>query len=72
VQEVLGSFDADWQKTIEAFLVDEFKDAVDSVVNLRNKIAHGESVGVTYQTISEYYIRVQRVVDKVADLCVPH
>jgi hypothetical protein len=71
VQDILGRFDPDWQRTIGAFLVDESKDAVDSVVNLRNKIAHGESVGVTYQTIADYYKRVQRLVDNVADLCAP-
>lgn len=71
VQDILGSFDAEWQDHIDAILKDEAKDALDSVVNVRNKIAHGESVGITYQTISQYYIQVQRVVDKIADLCAP-
>ena len=44
VQELLGSFDTGWQKEIEKFLIDERKDAVDSIVALRNAIAHGGSV----------------------------
>jgi hypothetical protein len=71
LQNLLGSFDPDWRQTLESFLVDELKDAVDSIVNLRNTIAHGGSVGLTYQRISDYYARVQRVVDRIADLCAP-
>jgi RiboL-PSP-HEPN len=71
LQNLLGSFDPDWRQTLESFLVDELKDAVDSIVNLRNTIAHGGSVGLTYQRISDYYARVQRVVDRIAELCAP-
>jgi hypothetical protein len=53
------------------FLVDERKDAVDSVVSLRNSIAHGQSVGITYIRVLRYYEQIQKVIDHVADLCVP-
>jgi hypothetical protein len=68
---LMGDFDADWRNSLEAFVVDDLKDAVDSVVALRNKIAHGESVGVTYQTIVKYYARIQKVVEHMTDLCDP-
>lgn len=68
---LLNSFDAEWGRQLECFLVDEFKDAVDSVVNLRNQIAHGGSVGVTYQSVLNYYYRIIRVVNYIADICVP-
>ena len=71
LQELLGSFNPDWRRDLEEFLVDERKDAVDSVIALRNNIAHGESVGLTYNRIDEYYRQVQLVVDRVRDLCVP-
>jgi len=71
LEELLGAFDPDWRKELEGFLVDDLKDAVDGVVELRNKIAHGESVGVTYQRIADYYLRVQRVVERIADICIP-
>lgn len=67
----LGNFNPDWRQSLESFLTGELKDAVDGVINLRNKIAHGESVGITYQRVVDYYERVQRVVDRIADLCVP-
>lgn len=71
LQDLLGSFDPDWRKNAEGFLVDELKDAVDSIVDLRNTIAHGNSVSVTYHRVSDYYQCVQQVIDKIADLCVP-
>jgi hypothetical protein len=66
---LLGDFDQGWRISLEGILVDDLKDAVDSVVNLRNTIAHGDSVGVTYQTVVDYYLRVQNVVDHIANLC---
>lgn len=71
LKDLLGDFDPEWRTLLEARLTGELKDAVDGVVSLRNKIAHGDSVGVTYSTISDYYARVQKVVDYIADLCVP-
>jgi hypothetical protein len=68
---LLGSFDPDWRRDMEPFLVDELKDAVDSIVNLRNTIAHGRFAGVTFSRVSDYYKRVDRVVTRIADLCAP-
>jgi RiboL-PSP-HEPN len=66
--QLVGSFNADWRASVEEFLVDERKEAVDSVVALRNQIAHGESVGVTYVRIKAYYDAVREVVSFVANL----
>lgn len=71
VQELLGSFDPAWQQELEEFLVDERKDAIDSIVSLRNVIAHGGSVGLTYSRILAYYQHAQQVVDRVGKICVP-
>ncbi len=38
LQNLLGSFDPDWRQTLESFLVDELKDAVNSLVDLRNRM----------------------------------
>ena len=69
IQELLGDFDADWRKELEGFLGDEQKDAIDSIVNQRNIIAHGGSVEITYRRIEKYYQRAQDVIDQVAELC---
>jgi hypothetical protein len=66
--KLLGSFDPDWRRTLESTLATEHKAAVDSVVSLRNNIAHGATVGVTYQRIHEYYLRVKQVINDVPSI----
>lgn len=71
ILDLLGSFDVAWRSDLDAFLVDEYKDAVDSVIALRNTISHGRFVGITMTRVRDYYARVWTVVDHIADLCVP-
>lgn len=63
--QLIGSFDPKWRIELEKFIDGARKDALDSVVDLRNKIAHGESVGVTYVRIREYYQRIAEIIDYV-------
>lgn len=71
LRDILGDFDSEWGGRFETGIDSELKDGVNAVVDLRNKIAHGDSVGVTYRTVADYYIRVKKVIDYIADLCVP-
>jgi hypothetical protein len=70
--QLLGSFDEGWRKDLEAHLVNEYKDAVDSVITLRHTVAHGQNAGgVTLVRIQNYYDRVKHVVNHAANLCIP-
>lgn len=69
--EILGSFDSEWRHDIEAFLSDEYRDALDGIVDLRNTIAHGRFVGVTMTRVQAYYGKIKAVVEEVSRLCVP-
>lgn len=69
--ELFGSFDLNWKLDLEAYIVDEYKDALDSVVNLRHTIAHGRFAGVTMISVQSYYDRVKKVVDHVGEMCLP-
>ncbi|WP_147328120.1 HEPN domain-containing protein [Duganella sp. BJB476] len=51
-----------WQKLLDELLVDEAKDAINSIVALRHSIAHGQSADVTYERVSRYYKQVKRVI----------
>lgn len=62
---LLGSFDSQWRSAIESYLVDEKKEAVNSLVGLRHKIAHGESVGTTFFQIEKYFKEVDKLVDQI-------
>jgi len=69
--DLVGSFNPDWRVDLEGFLVDEYKDAINSVVNLRHTVAHGRYTGVTMVSVQDYYARVKTVVDHISNLCIP-
>ena len=69
IQELLSDFDSDWRKAFDELLLDEERDAVNSIVDQRNKVAHGGSVGLTYLRVKTYYKQAQRVIELVADVC---
>jgi hypothetical protein len=60
-----ASLNRDWTPTLNALLVDETKDAVNSVVALRHSIAHGQAADVTFERIFQYYVQVKRVVTEI-------
>lgn len=68
---LFGSFDLAWEADLKLYLVDQYKDAVDAVVDLRHNIAHGRDTVVTMSRITEYYDHVKEVVEHIADLCLP-
>jgi hypothetical protein len=69
--DLLGAFSQTWREDLTAYLVDERKDSVNSLVTLRHKIAHGESVGTSLAQIRKHYTVVNEVVDHVAGLLDP-
>jgi hypothetical protein len=69
--QLLGDFSQDWRLAAERFLIDERKAAVNSLVALRHKIVHGESVGTSLGQVKEYYATVLDVVTFVANLVDP-
>jgi len=71
IVQLLGDFSPDWRRAAEDYLVDERKAAVNSLVALRHKIAHGESVGTSIAQVKAYYAAVLGVVTFVADLVDP-
>jgi hypothetical protein len=71
VIDLLGSFDPDWRTDLESYLVDQYKDAVNSIVNLRHTVAHGRFTGVTMVSVQNYYQHVKQVVEHCTNLCIP-
>lgn len=68
--ELLGTFDPELRTQLEGVLVDEYRDAVDGIVDLRNRIAHGQgSVPLTMDRVREYYERIKSVVEAIERLC---
>jgi RiboL-PSP-HEPN len=60
--QVIGSFEKRWSSELSDFMEGARKDALDSVVDLRNKIAHGESVSLSLGRITQYFERIDEIV----------
>jgi len=65
---IVGSLDAQWRNQMDAYLVDERQAALNSVVGLRNDIAHGGSAPVSFRQVEKYWLTVQEIVDKTAEV----
>lgn len=63
LSNLLGAFDPAWRVKAEGYLIDERKAAVNSLVALRHKIAHGESVNTTPAQVKQYYGAILKVVE---------
>lgn len=62
LMQVVGAFEGTWREELSGFLDGPRRDALDSVLSLRNQIAHGRSVGLTYVRIHEYYSCIKEIV----------
>lgn len=72
--ELVGFFDLSWQDEFEEIMNLERKSAVNSIVGLRNDIAHGRPQGtasLSLARVAAYYESVTEVVDYLMDLFDP-
>jgi hypothetical protein len=69
ILKLLGSFQTEWRLKIEIISEGEMKDAVDSVMALRNPIAHGENTGISYTRIKEYYKSILKLIEHIEIIC---
>jgi hypothetical protein len=63
ILDLLAQFDQSWKVSFEANTRGELADAINSVVDVGHKIAHGKSTGISIATISEYWTRVVRAIE---------
>lgn len=65
---LVGSLDANWRAELDAFVVDERQAALNSIVGLKNEIAHGGGSSVSLNQVVRYWVAIQEIVDKVEQL----
>jgi hypothetical protein len=63
ILELAGAFDPGWRTSLEAAIEDEIRDALDTIVENKNRVAHGRDSQITFAGISAYYERATRVLD---------
>ena len=71
ITTLLGAFSPDWRNDLTDYLIDERKDSINSLIALRHKIAHGESVGTSISQVKAHYRTILGVVEHLADLLDP-
>lgn len=69
ILDLAGLFSQKWKEELNRDTEGEIKDAVDSIANNRNRIAHGGDVGITYIQIKEYYEKALEVVELIEKQC---
>jgi uncharacterized HAD superfamily protein len=71
ILNITRSFNPKWAEEIELKLSKntEIKDSIDSIVEVRNKIAHGENIGITYSKMKGYYKNALKLVNLLEEQC---
>jgi len=70
LKQLLGAFSGDWRIRFESDISDEQKAALDSVTNLKNRVAHGNTADVSFVRINNYYQNIRKVVEVIQKICV--
>ncbi len=66
--QLVNSFDKKMHDDLSLFIEGPRKAALDSVLSLRNAIAHGESVSLSMARITDYFERIDEIVVQVEKL----
>lgn len=66
---LVGEFSSDWSETIKVGLKNELGTSLDSIVSIRNQIAHGEDVTLALHDMQKYFDHAQEVVKLVYEQC---
>ena len=70
--DVAGAFSSRWRDELEDYLnadAPSRKDALDSIMNNRNQISHGGTVGITVHRVRDYLDRSVEVLEFIEDQC---
>ena len=60
--QLITSFDKNMSDDLSSFIEGSRREALDSVLNLRNTIAHGESVSLSMGRITAYFEKIDEIV----------
>lgn len=63
--DVLGTFSSDWKSSFEKEISEnqQLKSSLDSLITLRNDIAHGQTCSISLNNVQQYYNDVKIAID---------
>ncbi|HDM77675.1 MAG TPA: hypothetical protein ENG51_14575 [Deltaproteobacteria bacterium] len=65
---LLSQFNGDWGEELERQTEGELKDAIDSIVANRHRIAHGQDTGVSFLQVKRWYEKTKDVVYAISEM----
>ncbi len=68
---LIGKFSEEWRKNLRVTTQGKLGDSLDSIVNNRNKIAHGDDVYISLSSLRTYFSDAQKIIELVYNECVP-
>ena len=69
ISDLVGSFNPEWKRELNDIIEGEIKASIDSIVNIRNKVAHGEDSGIRLSTIKNYYENAVKLIFFLENQC---
>lgn len=69
ILDLVRAFNLKWGADLEAATKGRLWSVVDSIVDNRNHIAHGQHSGISYALIKQYYEDAKKVVEVLDSLC---
>jgi len=64
------AFNEDWKRKLEIYMSEDGrKEAIESVINIRNSAAHGGNMSVSYARVDDYYEKIWEVIQFIIELC---
>ena len=63
IEKLLDRFDEKWWKKVESETASDVRQSIDSLIDVRNQIAHGSHNGTSYSVALKYYEHAKIFVD---------
>ena len=71
IMALVRRFNEDWRMRLRGDKIQDYKPALDNLVENRNHIAHGRSSNITLQELQGYFADSQQVIALLYNACVP-
>lgn len=63
------SFSNTWGHDLTMFMTEEMTAGIDSIVEIKNSLAHGGNIGITYRDLKNYWDNAIKVLDYLESQC---
>jgi len=69
--KLVGNFSEEWRLKLRASISGRLGDSLNSIVNNRNNIAHGDDVTISFAWLQNYFRDAQTIVELIYQVCCP-